>query len=113
MNKRERADTFVRFVGLELKGAITARGFHASKVAKQMGRSVAAFSNWLNGNTQIPMSVLCEACEVIGVDPTFIVDTAYNRLAVAYGEAGQDSSSYDQEAINAARSNEPQIKNLP
>lgn len=112
MNTRERADMFVRFVGLELKGAITARGFHASKIAKQMGRSPAAFSNWLNGNTQIPMSVLCEACEIIGVEPTFIVDTAYSRLAVGYGEPGKSTSTYDQDAIDAARSNEPQIKRI-
>lgn len=112
MNKRERADEFVRFVGLELKGAITARGHHATKVAKEMGRSAAAFSNWLNGKTPIPMSVMCEACEVIGVEPTYIVDTAYNRLTVAYGEAGESKSSHSQEDIDAARSAESQIKKL-
>ena len=112
MNKRERADEFVRFVGLELKGAITARGHHASKVAKEMGRSVTAFSNWLNGKTPIPMSVLCEACEVIGVNPTYIVDTAYNRLAVAYGAPGDSKSRHSKEAIDAAMSSDSQIKKL-
>jgi|GEM_PF-1226364 len=77
---------FTRFVGLELKGRIISQGFTAQAVAQANGRSVSAFNRWLNGKVDIPLSVLCEACETIGIDPHEVVDTAYNRMVVALGE---------------------------
>ncbi|WP_223690068.1 helix-turn-helix domain-containing protein [Leifsonia poae] len=95
MNIRQRAEIFTRFVGLELKGKITAMGFTASAVAEAINRSPAAFNRWLNGKTEIPLSVVCEACEVIDIDPQVIVETAYSRLAVELGE--RDGSTYPED----------------
>ncbi|WP_435298494.1 helix-turn-helix domain-containing protein [Timonella sp. A28] len=97
MNSRQRAEEFTRFVGLELKGAITARGYKATQVATEINRSPAAFNRWLNGKVEIPMTVLCEACEFIDVDPKAIVEIAYDRVAVAYGE--RNGSKYEAEEV--------------
>lgn len=85
MDIRDRAETFSTYVGLELKGKITARGFTAKAVAERSRRSASALNKWLNGHVELPMSVLCEACEIIGVSPAAIVDAAYERL---YEELG-------------------------
>jgi len=87
MDKRQRAMLFSRYVGLELKGKITARGYTAKAVALAAQRSPAAFNRWLNGRVELPLAVLCEACEVIGVQPQVIVDLAYSRVVVEYGPA--------------------------
>lgn len=86
MNIRQRAETFSRYVGLELKGKITSQQFTAKAVAEGIGRQPAAFNRWLNGKVEIPMTVLCEACEYIDIEPAKVVEDAYARLAVEYGE---------------------------
>ena len=100
MDMQKRAEEFTRLVDLELKGRIIAQGFTAQSVAEKMGRSVAAFNRWINGKAAIPMSVLCEASEVIDVDPQVIVETAYSRLCVAHGE--RNGFTYPKEAREAA-----------
>lgn len=95
MNKRERAETFARYVGLELKGKIITQGHTAKSVAEEMGRSPAAFNRWLNGKVELPLSVLGEACEVIDLDPQGIVEDAYSRLCVEFGE--RDGFKYPDE----------------
>jgi transcriptional regulator with XRE-family HTH domain len=91
MNNAERAALFTKYVGLELKGRIAARGFNALQVSTQTDHSPAAFNRWLNGKTPIPMTVLCEACEVIGVEPRRIVTAAYDRLIEEDGQPGEVS----------------------
>ncbi|WP_433674809.1 hypothetical protein [Microbacterium gorillae] len=86
MNIRKRAETFSRYVGLELKGRIISQQFTAKGVAEGIGRQPAAFNRWLNGKVEMPLTVFCEACEYIDVDPTRVVEDAYSRLAVEYGE---------------------------
>ena len=95
-NQRKRAEEFGRFVGLELKGRIVTQGTTAKAVAEAMGRSQTAFNRWLNGKTEIPLSVLCEASEVIGVEPSDIAAKAYDRLAFIYGE--MDGRTYTDDA---------------
>lgn len=97
MNTRARAEAFARYLGLELKGRIVSQGFTALKVAQTTGRSPAAFNRWLNGKVDIPVTVLCEASEVIGVEPQEIVDAAYSRMVITLGEL--DGTTYDPEAV--------------
>lgn len=91
MDSRERALQFTRFVGLELKGRITTRGFTAKIVAERTHRSASALNRWLNGHVELPLAVLCETCELIGADPAQIIDAAYDRLIAEYGPAAPDS----------------------
>ena len=84
--QRERAEDFTRYVGLELKGAIASRGFTAQNVASATGRSPAAFNRWINGKSDIPMTALCESCELIGVEPDSIIENAYARMVAKHGE---------------------------
>jgi transcriptional regulator with XRE-family HTH domain len=93
MNARQRAAIFSHYVGLELKGKITAQGFTAKAVAEAASRSPAAFNRWLNGRVELPLTVLCEACEIIGVEPAFIVDVAYSRLVMEHG--GRETRTED------------------
>lgn len=86
MDIRTRAETFSRYVGLELKGKITTQGFTAKSVAEAIGRQPAAFNRWLNGKVEMPMTVFCEACEYIDVEPSKLVEDAYARLSVEHGE---------------------------
>lgn len=98
MNNRDRAETFARYLGLELKGKIIRQGHTAKSVADHMGRSPAAFNRWLNGKVELPLSVFVEACEVIDLDPQGLVEDAYSRLCVDFGE--RDGFQYEQEDSN-------------
>ena len=92
MNNRERAETFARYVGLELKGRIVTRGFTAKGVAEGIGRGSANFNRWLNGKVELPLTVLAEACEYIDIDPNPVVEDAYSRMCVELGE--RDGTTY-------------------
>lgn len=85
MNMQQRAETFTTYVGLALKGAIVERGMSATHVATTMKRSPAAFSRWLNGHVAIPLAVLYEASEIVGVDPAQLVENAHRRLTATLG----------------------------
>lgn len=89
MDNRDRALLFTTYVGMELKGKITTRGFTAKTVAERTRRSASALNRWLNGRVELPLTVLCETCEIIGLEPAHIVDAAYNRLIVEYGGASR------------------------
>jgi|GEM_PF-2881495 len=95
MDNRDRALLFTKYVGLELKGRITTRGFTAKTVAQRTHRSASALNRWLNGHVELPLTVLCETCEVIGLNPAHIVDAAYDRLVIEYGKADDRPSELD------------------
>lgn len=94
MNIRNRAHLFSVYVGLELKGRITSRGFTAKQVAEGIGRQPAAFNRWLNGKVEIPLTVFCEACELIDIEPSKIVEDAYSRVAFEQGERDEVGTNY-------------------
>ncbi|WP_333810750.1 helix-turn-helix transcriptional regulator [Timonella senegalensis] len=93
MSTRHRAERFAQYVGLELKGAIISRGFTAKQVAETTGRSPAAFNRWINGKAELPIVALSESCEVIGIEPSFIVENAYARMIMEFGEL--DGTQYE------------------
>lgn len=100
MSTRERAEAFVKYVGLELKGRIISQGFTAQEVAQGTGRSISAFNRWLNGKVDIPLAVVCESCEYIGFDIKTLVEDAYSRMAIIYGEV--DGTVYDDDTVRIA-----------
>lgn len=77
---------FGRYVGLELKGAIVSRSLTAKAVAERIGRADANLNRWLNGKTEIPITVVCEVCEVLDLEPRTIVEHAYDRMIEELGE---------------------------
>lgn len=89
---RNRSETFARYVGLQLKGSIIARSLTAKAVAEAIGRGDANLNRWLNGKVEIPISVVCEVCEFIGVEPSQIIQLAYDRMVFENGEPGEFSS---------------------
>lgn len=95
MSTRHRAERFAQYVGLELKGAIIARGFTAKQVAESTGRSPAAFNRWINGKAELPIVALSESCEFIGIEPSVIVENAYARMIMEFGEL--DGTQYEEE----------------
>ena len=46
------------------------------------------------------LAVLCQACEAIDIDPTLVVDYAYNRMAVVLGE--RNGEKYDPDVVTGA-----------
>ncbi len=80
MNSRNAAGLFTRYVGLELKGTITARGFTAKHVAEETGHTPASMNRWLNGKVDLPLGVLFEACDVIKVEPFVLIVAATERV---------------------------------
>lgn len=91
MDTRKRGEAFSLYVGLELKGKITARGQTAKAVAERIGRAEANLNRWLNGKTEIPLAVVCEVCEAIGVEPRTIAEYAYDRVVEEFGELAEHS----------------------
>ncbi len=95
MDLHERAKVFSHYVGLELKGKITTRGFTAKTVALKTQHSASALNRWLNGVQELPLAVLCESCELIGVEPGPIIDAAYSRLVIEYDGPGRPGTPND------------------
>ncbi len=95
MSNFKRAEEFSKYVALELKGRIIAQGFTAKAVASGINRPAATLNRWLNNKLPLPLAVLCEAAEYIGVSPSDIVSLAYDRLSVRHGELS--GVSYDAE----------------
>lgn len=81
MNLFERGKRFAFFVGQELKGQIKARGFTAGEVARNTKHSESGYARWLNGKVEIPVSVVYETCDYIGIEPRLVIELAYIRLA--------------------------------
>ncbi|PDQ36028.1 MAG: hypothetical protein B5766_02485 [Candidatus Lumbricidophila eiseniae] len=102
MDTQMRARAFANFIGLELKGRITTRGYTALAVAIRLGHSPAAFNRWLNGKTEIPLSVYYSVCEVIGVDTIDVADKAARRVIEEHGKA-EIGSSLPAPLLRAAR----------
>ena len=67
-----------------------------------MRRSPAAFNRWLNGKVDLPLSVLCEACEVIGAEPAAVAEAAYARMTLELGEPDGSVWDADERAEGAA-----------
>lgn len=72
---------FSVLLGLELKGAIIARGFTASEVAQSVGVERATLNRYLNGKRTIPSPIVALVADVIHEDPAVLVRRAWERLA--------------------------------
>lgn len=75
-----RSRRFSELLGLELKGLFSSKGTTQTKVADGLGHSRTAFSKWLKGERNMPVSVFFNICEMLNADPGKILDRAYLRL---------------------------------
>ena len=75
-----RGARFSALLGLEIKGAIVARGFTATHVAEQIGVERATLNRYLNGKRIIPSPVVVLVAEAIHEDPALLVRRAWDRL---------------------------------
>ncbi|AGW40993.1 phage repressor protein [Leifsonia xyli subsp. cynodontis DSM 46306] len=110
MDNRQRADEFAYYVALELKGKITSHGKTAKATAEAIRRPTATMNRWLNGKLPLPLSVLCEACEFLEIDPTSVVQNAYDRLAIRRGE--RNGKQYDEDSKLIALEEQQELENL-
>lgn len=85
VNYKDRGDRFSELVGLELRGAMSSRGYVAHHVASQIDIHAVTLSRYLNGHRILPSSVVSSVAEVIGVAPDEIVTRAYSRLLAELG----------------------------
>jgi len=75
-----RGARFSVLLGLELKGAIVARGFTATEAAEQIGVERATLNRYLNGKRIIPAPIVVLVAEAIQEDPALLVRRAWVRL---------------------------------
>jgi len=75
-----RGARFSVLLGLEMKGAIVARGFTATAVADIIGVERATLNRYLNGKRIIPSPVVVLVAEAIHEDPALLVRRAWDRL---------------------------------
>jgi len=85
----DRGEAFTAYIGAELKGLIASRGWSAAAVARRTGHSASALNRWLNGKQALPLPVLLEACDLLGVEPREVVSRAYDRLGEERGGGGR------------------------
>jgi hypothetical protein len=90
MDTRNRGQEFARLLRLELKQELVkAKPNHSIRsVTHAIGRIHPTLANWLNGNGgEIPIVIVVDVCEVIGIDPCDVVKNAYTKLCAdkAYG----------------------------
>jgi transcriptional regulator with XRE-family HTH domain len=75
-----RGTRFSALLGLELKGAIVARGFTATEVAQRIDVERATLNRYLNGKRIIPSPIVVLVAETIHEDPALLVRRAWDRL---------------------------------
>jgi transcriptional regulator with XRE-family HTH domain len=91
----QRSNRFAQLLGLELKANFAREETSQAEVAERLGHSKSGYSRWLNAKPSMPLEVLLNTCELIGVDPRTIVDSAYRRLIEEMGEYSAGSPSID------------------
>jgi len=81
-----RADKFNTIVGEKLEALIRAQGRSRRSVALEIGIDPVTLMNYVRGTRQIPVPVLVDACENLGVTP-------YDFFIQCYFELGPDAAS--------------------
>lgn len=97
MDMKHRAARFSELLGMEVKGAITARGFAIGAVADAIHTERSTLSRYLNGRRDMPASILALIAGEVGMDPGAVVDRAYYRLIEELAPAGRPTGI---EALN-------------
>lgn len=88
----DRGRAYSRILANELKGAILARGYKIKTVATQIGIDNTSLSRYFAGMRTMPVDVLIDACEIIGVSPQTLASRAYERLIEELGPANNTSN---------------------
>jgi len=84
----DRGDRFNSIVGEKLEALIRERGRSRRSVALEIGIDPVTLMNYVRGTRQIPVPVLVDACENLGVTPYDFFIQCYFEL----GGAGQVQS---------------------
>ena len=80
MDMNLRGDQFSIVLGLEVKGAIAARGFTVKAVADAISIERSTLSRYLNGKRAMPAPVLVMIGQQISVSPVLIMQRALDRM---------------------------------
>jgi len=88
-----RADKFNSIVGERLEALIRSQGKSRRSVALAIGIDPVTLMNYVRGTRQIPVPVLVDACEHLGVTPYDFFIQCYFELGAPAGGPAQVQSS--------------------
>jgi transcriptional regulator with XRE-family HTH domain len=83
--KQDRSKRFAQLIGIELKANFARAEMSQAEVAEKLGHSKSGYSRWLNAKPSIPFEAFLNTCELIGVNPATVIETAYGRLISEMG----------------------------
>jgi len=92
----DRGDRFNTIVGEKLEELIRSKGRSRRSVALEIGIDPVTLMNYVRGTRQIPVPVLVDACENLGVTPYDFFIQCYFELGAPAGEPAQVQSSAGQ-----------------
>jgi hypothetical protein len=78
-------------LGQELKSEILSSKHSLRSVCRALGTDMGTFGKWCSGEREIRISVVVDACEVIGIDPCEVVKRAYDQLIREMGPPTKQS----------------------
>jgi hypothetical protein len=76
----DRGALFNKLVAAELEKLLLESGRSARDVASAIGTYASVLLNYTSGRRPIPISILCDVCEVLGERPYTLVIRAYDKL---------------------------------
>jgi AcrR family transcriptional regulator len=85
MPNTDRSRRFSEIAGEELKVEFAICNFSARAVAEHLGIDATSLHNYTSGKRIIPITIIIDACEVIGGDLVELVKRAYVRLVAELG----------------------------
>lgn len=108
--KQDRSNRFAQLIGLELKANFARVEISQAEVAENLGHSKSGYSRWLNAKPSMPIEAFLNTCELIGVNPVKVIDSAYSRLLKEFSATSPDKFDVSQLSEDARK--EMALKNL-
>lgn len=71
---------FEQAVTAQLLAEITASGSSVAKLARELGYDYGTYWRWIKGRRSIPLPVLFETLDAIGVSPALLMQEAERRM---------------------------------
>ncbi|WP_194928802.1 hypothetical protein [Pseudactinotalea sp. HY158] len=100
---RRLGEEFSRYVGEQIRGEASMRNISVSGLARLMEIDRATLHRYLTGTRPMPVPVLYEAAEAIGIAAAILVDRADARMSAEGYMLAASDTDYDQEIEDRQR----------
>lgn len=82
-------DDFSHYVAEQIRGEAATRGLSISALARHMGTDRVTLHRYLSGARALPVPILYNAANTIGVSVRLIVDRAEDRMVTDYAHSAE------------------------